>query len=419
MGDVIMTNTITGSKTPHRRVRRQRMVHLGFDVQLVLISFILIVFGLLMVYSASWDFSLEEYGSPTYMFERQLIWLSIGTVALLVATFLDYHYLRRFAVIALIGTIVSLIFVWFANEVRLGSARSISGGSIMPSEAAKLVMIIYLSIWLYSKRNYLSDIKLGLVPLSCMIGLISVLIMLQPDISAAATILFIGVIMFFLAGGALRQIAILLIGIVIVGWLVITISPTGASRLEPFLLGLKDPNQYSYHVQRSLEAFNKGGWFGVGIGEAETKLLWLPVPPTDSIFAVVGEETGVFGSVMLLLLYGFLGWRGLSIARNAPDMLGTLLASGISMWLVMESFVNMAVMVGLLPFAGNALPFISYGGSNLVVSMVAIGILINISRISKQEDKKEKERKLDEVVGLRRSQRRRRVSRPRRTARAR
>ena len=165
-------------------------------------------------------------------------------------------------------------------------------------------------------------------------------------------------------------------------------SPTGRIRVESYLEGLRDPLESSYHVRRSLEAFVKGGWVGVGIGKADTKLTGLPVPPTDSIYAVIGEEMGVVGAVFVLALYGGLLWRGLEIAQRAPDLLGSLLAAGLTIWIVLEAFINMAVIVGLLPFAGNALPFISAGGSSLVVSLIAMGIVLNISRRSYQESRK-------------------------------
>jgi cell division protein FtsW len=171
------------------------------------------------------------------------------------------------------------------------------------------------------------------------------------------------------------------------------------------------------HLSRSLEALVKGGWFGVGIGRADTKLTGLPVPPTDSIFAVVGEETGFAGALALVVLYLLILWRGLSIAQRAPDGLGRLLAAGLSLWIVIEALINMAVIVGLVPFAGNALPFISAGGSNLVVSLVAIGILLNISRLSNQ-NREEEARTFDAVVNLRWRDRGRRVPGTRRSASA-
>jgi cell division protein FtsW len=190
---------------------------------------------------------------------------------------------------------------------------------------------------------------------------------------------------------------------------------TGPARWQDFINGLKNPLNSSYHVTRSLESFAKGGVFGVGIGKSSAKLTGLPVPHTDSIFAVVGEETGLIGSAFLVTMYGLLLWRGLAIAKRAPDGLGRLMAAGLSFWLAIEAFINMAVMVGLMPFAGNALPFISAGGSNLLVSMAAIGILLNISRQSEKSVEQE-ERNFGEIVDLRGRDRRRREPRPRRTS---
>jgi cell division protein FtsW len=174
-------------------------------------------------------------------------------------------------------------------------------------------------------------------------------------------------------------------------------------------------------VQRSFEAIIKGGVFGVGLGQADTKLLGLPFAPTDSVFAVVVEELGLLGSLVLIGLYSTLAWRGLMIARRAPDMLGTLLASGITFWIAMEALINMSAMVGLVPFAGNALPFISAGGSNLVSTICGIGIMLNISRQSGESVKKEDNdwRSFGAVVDLRRGNGRRSVPRSRRSQRAR
>jgi cell division protein FtsW len=262
----------------------------------------------------------------------------------------------------------------------------------------------------------LSDVSFGLLPLAGILGILGGLIFVQPDLSAVITIFFLGGTLFFLAGGDLRQIAGMLLVAILVGWMVVLVNQTGGERVASYMAGLKDPTTASYHVQRSIEAFINGSWFGVGIGNASTKLTGLPVPPTDSIFAVIGEEAGVFGATILVILYVILLWRGLGIALRAPDQLGTLLASGLVLWLAMEAFVNMAVMLNLLPFAGNALPFISAGGSNLLVSFIAIGILMNISRLSGRV-KEEEGRSFFAVVDLRGRNRRRRVSRPRRTAR--
>jgi cell division protein FtsW len=391
----------------------------SFDLPLLVTMVALLVFGAIMLFSASWDFSLGIYGSPTYMFSRQLMWIGFGVAAAIALAFFDYHHWRRFVVPAMAVTILLLIAVLLTSEIHLGAKRNLcASGSCQPSELAKLVSILYLSVWLHSKRAALHDIQLGLIPLGIILGIVGGLIYQQPDLSAAATILMMGGLLFFLAGGDLKQIGVLLVVAVVAAWIVASISVTGIQRVTDFIAGFKDPLQASYHVRRSFEAIVNGGWFGVGIGRAQSKLTGLPVPPTDSIFAVVVEELGLIGSVILMAIYAVLVWRGFVIARRAPDMLGTLLASGLVFWIGVEALINMAVMVGLLPFAGNALPFISAGGSSMVVSLAAIGILFNISRQNGEGTMTDEDwRSYSAVVDLRGWNRRRRISRPGRTQR--
>src|SRR5215208_1773271 len=372
------TGTLVNNRLALSSVKKRARM----DVPLMLTVVALVVFGLIMLYSASFDFSFNQFGSPTYMFIRQVRWLGLGLLLAFGLANLNYHHWSRLVVFAMLGTIGLLIVVLFINEIRLGASRSLYEGSYQPSEIAKLIAVIYLSVWLYAKRDFLHDISLGLIPLGVILGIIGGLIYLQPDLSAAGTVLVLGGLLFFLAG-------------------------------------VEDPTHASYHVQRSFEAVIKGGFFGVGLGQADTKLTGLPFAPTDSIFAVVAEELGLFGSMLLMSLYTVLVWRGLVVARRAPDMLGTLLASGMTFWIGMEALINMAVMVGLLPFAGNALPFISAGGSNLVSTLCAIGIMLNISRKSGENLKKEENdrRSFSAVVDLRRGNGRRSVSRPRRSRR--
>lgn len=385
------------------------------DRPLLLTMLALIVFGLIMLFSASYDFSAAVFDSATYMFNRQLLWLLLGVAAAFVLSRFDYHYWRKLAVPLMLVTMILLVGVLLMNEIRLGAKRSYFEGSIQPSELAKLVTVIYLSVWLYAKRELLHDIQWGLIPLGVILGLVGGLIYIQPDLSAAGTVLILGGLLFFLAGGDLKQIGLLLIAALAVGWLVVQASPTGQERIGPYLAGLKDPTQASYHVLRSFEAIVHGGFFGVGLGNALTKHTGLPVPPTDSVFAVVVEELGLLGALILMGFYALLIWRGLVIARRAPDMLGTLLASGLVLWIGIEALINMAVMVGLMPFAGNALPFVSAGGSNLVASLAAIGILLNVSRqrgAATQTD--ETWRSFGETADLRRRNGRRGLSRARR-----
>lgn len=413
-GTPLTVNREFPGRASTRTESARRPLRLGIDVPLLLIVSTLLVFGVLMVYSASWDYSATIMGkSSSYMLVRQIIFLGMGVLAAFFLVFFNYHRWQKLAPIAMAVTILGLIAVLIGNEVINNAVRTLVQGSGQPSEAAKLAIVIYLSVWLYAKRDQLSDISFGLIPLGAILGILGGLIILQPDLSAAATIFLLGGIMFFLAGGDLRQIAFFILLGLIVGWIVLRFNLTGSQRLSEYLISIKDLTQAPMHLSRSLEALVKGGWLGVGIGQANTKLTGLPVPPTDSIFAVVGEETGFLGASGLVVLYLMLMWRGLKISQRAPDELGKLMAAGLSLWLALEAFINIAVIVGLVPFAGNALPFISAGGSNLMVSLAAVGILLNISRMSAQ-NKAEEERAFNAVVDLRRRNWRWRIPRSRR-----
>jgi cell division protein FtsW len=385
------------------------------DLLLLVVSIALVIFGLLMLYSASSDWSLRVYDSAPYMFDKQLLWLAIGTVVAFILARTDYHRWKKFALPVMVVTIGLLVAVLINNQSRFGAVRAFFGGSVQPSELAKVVTVIYLSVWLYSKRDYMHDMQLGLIPLATILGLIGGLIYIQPDLSATATIFILGALLFFLAGGELRQIVLFLIVALVAGWIVVQFSSTGRARLSSYVSGLRDPLQSDYQVRRSLEAMVNGGWFGVGLGNSATKLTGLPVPPTDSIFAVVVEELGLVGGAGLIALYALLLWRGIRISAKAPDSMGATMAGGLVCWIAIEAAINMAVMVGLLPFAGNALPFVSYGGSNLISTLAAVGILYNISRQSGEIVPETGERRTyGASVDLRRRDRRRRVSGSRR-----
>ena len=389
----------------------KRPVRLGFDVPLVLLATGLVIFGLLMVYSASWDFGYQFKDDPLFYFGRQIFWVVLGIGILLVCALIRFQLWTRLALPLMLISVLSLITVLFMGDERHGAIRGMLGGSYQPSEAAKLVMIIYLSVWLYNRRDQLKDLWFGLVPLGSILGIVGFLILAQPDYSAVVTIAFIGVLMFFLVGADLRQILILGVVGFVFGYVAYLAVPTAQTRINDYFAGINSLLAAHPHVQRALEAFVNGGWIGVGIGKSQTKLTGLPFPHTDSIFAVVGEEVGVIGSLLLVLTYLGILWRGMSIAGRSKDLLGRLLAAGLTFWIILEAMINMGVMVGLLPFAGNALPFISSGGSNLLVMLAAIGILLNISRQVEQTEEKQ-ERTFDSIINLRRGNRRGRVSRP-------
>ncbi len=370
----------------HARPVQPRSMHLGIDWLLVGAVVGLVLFGMLMVYSAGPKFAMQLQLSPDYFLQRQIMWAGVGGVVAIGLTFLNYHFFRRITILMLLGTLAALLAVALIGNTTLGANRSLFSGSIRPSELAKLVIIIYVSVWLNAKQDVLNDITFGLVPLIIILGTTAGLIMVQPDFSAAITVAILGSILFFLAGGEWRQIALVMLVTALFGWLVVNIYPTGIRRINEYLTGLHDPLQASFHVQRSLEAVINGGLFGTGIGLGRAKFTGLPVAPTDSIFAVIAEEVGLLGAAMVVLAYLVILWRGLFIAERAQDKLGSLLASGITVWILVEALLNMAVMVNLLPQAGNALPFISYGGSNMVVTLAGVGILMNIARTSEKKE---------------------------------
>ena len=414
MGEQAFVINETPTIDPRSLARRRTRIRT--DVPLILVTCTILIFGLLMLFSASSDISLTVFGNATYIFRRQLVWLAIGGFAALALTYFDYHKFRRLLLPMLLTLWISLVAVLIIKDIRFNAARTILGGSIQPSELAKLVIIIYLCFWLYIRQDKLNDINVGLIPMGLLLGFTGGLIWLQPDLSAGATILILGVMLFILAGGDWRQILLITIVGGLVGLVMVKVIHTGEARINSYIDGLKDPIQASYQVRRSLEAVVRGGLFGVGIGQGTVKLTGLPVPHMDSIYAIIVEETGMLGASFVMGMYGLFLWRGLAIAKRAQDQLGSLLAGGMTIWIVMEAVINMAVIIGLFPVTGNVLPLISYGGSNMVTTLAGIGIILSVARNTtiKQIEKGDS---LGAVVNLRRRDRRRRVSRPRRSER--
>jgi cell division protein FtsW len=410
--------TFVSSANPTRPVRKAHALNLGVDVPMVLIVAAILVIGLLAVYSASWNYGLyfAKIANPAYILLRQVRWVLIGLAVASGLAMVDYHRINRWVILAILGgTVFLLLLVFVVNDDPNSQSRTLLNGSIQPSELAKFAIIIYLSGWMYSKRDQINNVSFGLLPMSTILGFIAGLILLQTDISAAGTIVALGLLLFFLAGGNFRQIMFMGIVIGIAAALVLTISSRGQQRMTDFVNGLVNPEEASYHLKRSMEAIVRGGLFGVGIGKGTTKFTGLPLPWNDSIFAVIAEETGVLGSIVVVGLYILFLWRGISISMRAPDLLGKLLAGGLSIWIAMEAMINIGVMVNLIPFAGNALPLMSAGGSNMVMTLAAVGIILSVSRSAIAEKDNREGRAFSAVVDLRRWDRRRSVPRNRRS----
>ena len=404
--------------TPPTSPKKQKphALRLGFDVPMLIVVICLLVFGLLMVYSASWKFSvtiMEQ--SPSFILGRQLIWATIGIILAIGVSLVNYQILQKIALPMLLITMGLLLVVLFFNRSS-ESGRTLFNNSGQPSELAKLMVIIYLAVWLNSKQEVLNNMSFGLIPMIFILAILGTFIMLETDISATFTVLLLGGLLFFLAKGDLRQIALVIFLACLMIYLVVTFTSRGQDRIQKFKNGLLDPQKADYQIKASFSAIVDGGLTGVGIGKGVIKNINLPVAWTDSIFAVIIEETGLIGGFFVIAMFMIFLWRGLHIAARAPDNLGRLLAGGITIWIVAEAIMNIAVMVSLLPVAGNALPFISFGGSSLIMTMVGVGILMNIARSGQDQESTKERRSFSAFANLRWRDRRRRVSRARRSA---
>jgi len=374
----------TAEVSPEQPIRKKAF-GLPFDTMLLVSIGALLAFGLMMVYSSTFDLSYGQFGNPETIFLRQLQWMALGLLAMFVAARFPYRWWRPLAVPLLLLTLGALAWVLLFGASTFGAQRSFFNGSVQPSELAKFVTIIYLAVWLDSKGDKIQAMSYGIVPFAVIVGVIAGLILLQPDLSAAATIMLVATLMFFIAGADLLQMGLVAILGTATAAAVLQVSETGRQRLVDYLTGFQDITKASWHVQQAAIAFVNGGLFGRGLGESHQKFGFLPTPHTDSIFAIIGEEIGLVGCLFVIALFVALLWRGFKIASQARDPLGAILASGIVCWVGLEALINVAVMVGAMPFAGNALPFISYGGSNLVMTLTAMGVLLNISRRDENE----------------------------------
>ncbi len=376
-----------------------------FDIYLLLIVAALLAVGLLMVYSTTFDWSYLEYGSPVRIFLKQARSVVIGVAVMLIVWRIDYRILRdrRIAMLIMLVTILALAALLILNSNQaFGSRRSLYQGSYQPGEAAKLAVIIYFGAWLASRREQLHRIGYGLIPFSLLVGAVGGMIVLQPDLSTAAIIVVTAWTMFFLAGANIFQILLAGGGAAFVGWLVSTQFGYARERLAAHIEAMRDLTQASWHVQQAIIAFTAPGgraggsfspnWFGIGLGQSRQKFGFLPAAHTDSIFAIVGEELGLFGCLVVLVLFALFVWRGYKVASESQEPFGALLAAGVTSWIAYEALLNVSVVTAVLPFTGISLPFISYGGSSMVVLLTGVGLLMSISRKRPLQIKRRKAR---------------------------
>ncbi len=346
---------------------------------------LLIVFGLVMLFSASSAVSFIRFHNTYHYLTRQLVAVAIAFVAFSFAARIDYHRWKKYAGFFLIFSIFLLLLV-FVPGIRseYGTAHSwinIFGQSFQPSELVKISFLIYLATWLEAKKGELGALTSGVLPFLAILGIISLLMIAQPDLGTLFIIAFSSFVVFFAAGGKVSHIAITIILAVFALFLVLSIKSSYQS--DRFKC-LKDPSYSAldkcYQINQSLIAVGSGGVFGRGLGESRQKYMYLPEVWGDSIFPIIAEETGFVFASLLIILFLFVFYRGLLIARYAPDIYGSTLAIGIISWLAVQSFLNIGGMINLIPMTGVPLPFISAGGSSILSSLLAMGILVNISK---------------------------------------
>ncbi|MFA5954688.1 MAG: putative lipid II flippase FtsW [Patescibacteria group bacterium] len=359
------------------------------DYRFLIAVGILLVFGLLMLSSASSATAFSRFGDAYYYLKRQF---SLGVVPGLLGFgffyFVDYRNLRRFALpfFSLAVILLVLVLVPGLGQVYGGARRwiSIAGISFQPSEFAKLAFVIYMASWFSSKQEELKSFKQGFVPFMLLLGTVLGLIILEPDLGTAMAIGLAIVALYFLAGAPLRHMLLLTItGAASIGALVVFESYR-LKRLLTFLNPALDPQGIGYHINQAFLAIGSGGFWGRGYGHSQAKFQYLPEASGDSIFAIIGEELGFALSILFILLLVYVFIRGLKIAARAPDDFGRYLGAGIVLWFMMQSIINISAMLGLLPLTGLPLPFVSYGGTALAVSITAVGMLTNISRHAKE-----------------------------------
>jgi cell division protein FtsW len=372
----------------------------------------------MMVFSATFALGYQLHGQPTYFFIRQLLWMGIGLMALIIVARIEYHTWRRWSIPIMAGALLLLGLVLAVGSDRFGGQRWLLNGSVQPSELAKLAVIIYIADWLSSKGARIRQVTYGLIPFAILLGFVTGLIMLQPDFSTAVLIALTAIAMFFIAGGDLWQ----MIASGILGGatfaLLITRSEYRLARITSFLDPMSDYLGSNYQVQQILIALGSGGVTGLGLGASRQKFGYIPASHTDGIFAILGEELGLIGCLAVITLFAFLAYRGFRVALAAPDSFGTVLASGITCSLIFQAMINVAVVTATAPFTGIPLPFISFGGSSLVISMTGIGLLLAVSRGTLPEEveqpQKKKETGSRATYDLGGRDQRSRVPRPRR-----
>jgi cell division protein FtsW len=357
------------------------------DYGLFLVVVALLGFGVVMVYSASAIIATDRFHDPYFFLKKQLFWavLSFGVLWLVMSV--DYRRWRPFVLPLLALSTVLLVLVLvppFGQSIN-GTRRWLRWGpaSIQPTELAKLALVLYLADFLARRQDTVTSFARGVLPPLLVTGMVASLILLQPDLGSSVALVAVVVCMIFVAGAQWRHMALIGAGALPIAVLAVTGASYRLRRVLTFLDPWADPRGAGFQIIQSYLALGGGGLFGRGLGGSKQKLFYLPEPHTDFVFAIVGEELGFVGAVATVVLFGLLLWRGMRIGLRVSDPFGALLAFGVTALLTTQGLVNLGVVVGLFPTKGLPLPFVSFGGSSLLVAMAGVGLLLNVSQRAK------------------------------------
>jgi len=366
-------------------MRKTKIKTNSADRGLLIIIFLLLGFGLVVLSSASMEVSRTHFNKPYYYFFHQLIYgVGIGLIFFFIAQKIHYRFWKKTSVLILALSMIALILV-FVPGLGFGyggAKRWIDLGlfSFQPSELVKLGFIIYLAAWLETRKTEIKTFSQSTLPFLIIMGLISILVIAQPDIGTLGVIAMAGIMVFFIAGAKFSHILLIALSSLTALFALIKIAPYRMNRLLVYLNPEIDPLGIGYQIKQALIAIGSGGLFGLGLVHSRQKYNYLPSPASDSIFAITAEELGFIGASVLVALFLLLALKGFKIAKNSPDRFAQLTVVGITSWLVLQAFVNIGAITGLIPLTGITLPFISYGASSMILSLFGVGILVNISK---------------------------------------
>ncbi len=353
-----------------------------FDALFLITVLILVVIGTAAIYSASSYLAQQKpYFDSQFYLKSHLIRLAIGLVLMSLAIFIDYRNLLELSPVLLGITFMLLLYVLMNGTFYNGSRRAmlIAGVSFQPSEFAKLALILYLAKFLDEAGRNIEDFNQGLMPALIVLGGVLFPIAVEPDLGTAVIIMIIALVMIFVAGASMYHLTALASVAAIFVSIFLKLFPYQLSRVKSYINAIRGVGDLPYQVKQSLISFGNGGVFGVGIGNSRQKMSFLPYPYNDFIFSIIGEEAGLIGCLIIISLFLVLLWRGMWIVTHAPDKSSQLLAIGIIASITIYAFFNAGIALNLLPVTGITMPFISYGGSSLIVNLIGVGILLNIS----------------------------------------